>query len=77
MYTPPLFLRQGDLEKQRGYKVSSLMDRDLEGITKSQPGFFNFIVLPLYKAMAAALPTIQPMLSQVESNYTMWNTKQP
>ena len=30
--------RQGDLEKARGYPVSPLMDRDKEGITKSQPG---------------------------------------
>ena len=29
---------QGDLEKQRGYPVSPLMDRDKGGITKSQPG---------------------------------------
>ena len=69
--------RQGDLEKAKGYKVSPLMDRDLEGITKSQPGFFNFIVFPLYRAMAAALPTVQPMLAQVESNYAMWVVKHP
>ena len=30
--------RQGDLEKERGYVVSPLMDRDKGGITKSQPG---------------------------------------
>ena len=30
--------RQGDLEKQRGYPVSPLMDRTKTGITKSQTG---------------------------------------
>ena len=30
--------QQGDLEKERGYPVSPLMDRDKGGITKSQPG---------------------------------------
>ena len=30
--------RQGDKEKARGYPVSPLMDRDKEGITRSQPG---------------------------------------
>ena len=30
--------RQGDLEKQRGYAVSPLMDRTKTGITKSQTG---------------------------------------
>ena len=30
--------RQGDREKDKGYAVSPLMDRDKAGITKSQPG---------------------------------------
>ena len=30
--------RQGDLERERGYALSPLMDRSKTGITKSQPG---------------------------------------
>ncbi len=30
--------RQGDMEKEKGYPVSPLMDRAKTGITKSQPG---------------------------------------
>ncbi|GAX76185.1 hypothetical protein CEUSTIGMA_g3629.t1 [Chlamydomonas eustigma] len=64
--------RQGDLEKQRGYLVSPLMDRNKAGITKSQPGFFNVIVLPLFTTMASALPAIDPLVQQVNSNLAMW-----
>ena len=64
--------RQGDLEKAKGYPVSPLMDRNLEGVTKSQPGFFNAIVLPLFSAMASSWPPVKPMADQVEVNYAMW-----
>ena len=33
--------RQGDLERQKGYPVSPLMDRSKVGITRSQPGVSN------------------------------------
>ena len=46
---PVQMFRQGDLEKERGYPISPLMDRSKQGITKSQPGFFNFMVIPLFK----------------------------
>ena len=64
--------RQGDLEKAKGYPVSPLMDRDKEGITRSQPGFFNFIVLPLFTSWASALPAMEPLLQQVRRNHQMW-----
>ena len=35
------FFRQGDREKQNGLSVSPLMDREKNGITKSQVGFFG------------------------------------
>ena len=48
--------RQGDLERQRGYPVSPLMDRSKLGITKSQPGFFNVMVIPLFKCVSYECP---------------------
>jgi hypothetical protein len=36
--------RQGDVEKERNMKVSFLMDRQKPGVTKSQPGFIDFVV---------------------------------
>ena len=41
--------RQGDLEKQKGYPLSPLMDRDKGGITKSQPGVSFDGFCPLLK----------------------------
>ncbi|GAX86004.1 hypothetical protein CEUSTIGMA_g13420.t1 [Chlamydomonas eustigma] len=69
--------RQGDLEKERGYAVSPLMDRSKAGITKSQPGFFNVIVLPLFSSFASALPAAEPLLEQVKRNYEMWSREVP
>lgn len=68
--------RQGDLEKARGYPVSPLMDRSSGGITLSQPGFFNFIALPLFNTFASVLPGLEPMLQQVKSNYQYWMAKE-
>ena len=68
--------RQGDMERAKGYPVSPLMDRDKAGITKSQTGFFNMIVLPLYAGLAAALPQMEPLLQQVKSNHHMWMLKE-
>lgn len=53
---PPLplcihqFFLQGDLEREAGHPISPMMDRTKMGITKSQPGFFNVVALPLYEA---------------------------
>ena len=68
--------RQGDLEKAKGYPVSPLMDRDKPGITTSQPGFFNMIVLPLFTALTAALPMTEPLMQQVRANHQMWIAKE-
>ncbi|GAX78254.1 hypothetical protein CEUSTIGMA_g5696.t1 [Chlamydomonas eustigma] len=66
--------RQGDLERERGYSVSPLMDRTKAGITNSQPGFFNIIVLPLFASFTEALPSVKPLLDQVRKNYDMWSS---
>ena len=53
---------QGDLEKAKGYPVSPLMDRDKAGVSKSQTGFFNAIVLPLFSSLVDALPQARSTL---------------
>ena len=68
--------RQGDLEKARGYPVSPLMDRCKDGVTRSQPGFFKAIAIPLFTALSDVLPGIQPMLARVTRNYAMWRLEQ-
>ena len=37
------FFLQGDLERQKGLPISPLFDRERQGITKSQVGFFDIV----------------------------------
>jgi len=64
--------RQGDREQALGYPVSPLMDRRKAGVTRSQPGFFNVVVLPLYSSFCQAFPQTSPMLDAVKDNLQMW-----
>lgn len=50
------FFEQGDVEKEKSLPVSFLCDRQNTGIAKSQPGFMNFVVLPLFKCMVEVIP---------------------
>lgn len=40
---------QGDLEKAAALPVSPMFDRNKSGITKSQTGFFDIVVFPLFQ----------------------------
>eukprot|EP00873_Tetraselmis_striata_P019901 jgi/Tetstr1/440165/TSEL_028521.t1 len=69
--------RQGDREKRMGMPTSPLMDRDRPGVfsAKSQVGFFDVIVLPLYRAFVDVFPECQPLLQQAELNRAHWSRK--
>jgi hypothetical protein len=49
------FFLQGDEEKRRGLSVSPFMDRETTVIAKSQTGFIEFLVLPLFELWANAV----------------------
>jgi len=67
------FFAQGDREKALGLDpVSFLMDRDKPGVSQTQTGFFEHVALPLYRALASAVPRAGPMLLAVEANHTRW-----
>jgi hypothetical protein len=67
------FFAQGDLEKaHRMDKVSFLMDRGKPGVTQTQVGFFNFVVLPLFRNFGEAFPAAAPMCAVVEENFKRW-----
>jgi len=71
------FFTQGDKELKLGMpSVSFLMDRQKPGASDTQVGFFDFVVLPLYRAFASAFPSASPMLQGVESNYVRWQAVQ-
>ncbi|GIL91655.1 hypothetical protein Vretimale_9589 [Volvox reticuliferus] len=71
-YLEEEFFRQGDREKQNGLTVSPLMDREKNGISKSQVGFFDIVALPLFQSFAQAFQDATPMLDAVKDNYAMW-----
>jgi len=66
------FFAQGDLEKARGQAVSFLMDRSKPGCTKTQTGFFKFIVFPLFRSLVSVAPFAQPMFDGVTENFNAW-----
>ncbi|CAE8739809.1 unnamed protein product, partial [Polarella glacialis] len=66
------FFAQGDKEKERGLPVSFLMDRSKPGAAATQVGFFEFVVLPLFRSLVRAAPAANPLLVSVLENYQRW-----
>jgi hypothetical protein len=66
------FFAQGDREKALGLPVSFLMDRQKPGPSQTQVGFFEYVVLPLFRTLVRAAPAAEPMLEAATSNYKMW-----
>ncbi|KAF5828637.1 hypothetical protein DUNSADRAFT_17295 [Dunaliella salina] len=66
------FFQQGDQEKALDLPVSPLCDRDHPAVSKSQEGFINFVVSPLFQAYVTVLPEAQPMLQTIEANGRHW-----
>jgi len=48
------------------------MDREKPGCSETQIGFFQFVVLPLYRSLAHIARSTQPMLNAVSANYHEW-----
>lgn len=68
------FFNQGDLEKHQNLPVSFLCDRDTTTIAKSQPGFVDFIVAPLFMTLAEVMPPLSDLVKQANENKEMWKT---
>lgn len=63
------FFRQGDLERERGMDISPMCDRHLASIEKSQVGFIDYIVHPLWETWADLVhPDCQDILDTLEDN---------
>ncbi|GAX73385.1 hypothetical protein CEUSTIGMA_g838.t1 [Chlamydomonas eustigma] len=65
------FFLQGDKEKAASLPVSPLMDRDKEGVSTSQSGFFTVVALPLYQSFTAAFPSCKQILLCAMDNFNM------
>merc|ERR1712051_903813 len=66
------FFSQGDREKEESLPVSFLMDKEKPGVTKTQVGFFDFVVLPFFRAFVSVVPAAQALLTGVEANHSIW-----
>jgi hypothetical protein len=71
------FFSQGDKERAMNVpEVSFLMDRNKPGASDTQVGFFDFVVLPLFREFSSAFPAMTPMLAGVDANYQRWKDVQ-
>ncbi|GLI71323.1 hypothetical protein VaNZ11_016483 [Volvox africanus] len=70
------FFRQGDMEKQHSLPVSPLFDRCKPGITKSQIGFFDIVVIPLLNCFSRVFSNTKPLLTYTMRNYKYWGEQQ-
>lgn len=66
------FFRQGDVERALGLTISPLFDRSKQGITKSQVGFFDIVVIPLFHTFSKVFGNCKPLLTYVMRNYRYW-----
>ena len=64
---------QGDLESKNDIPVSAVTDRKShKDVIKSQIGFFEVIVIPLYVSLTQAYPCAMPFLNGARSNLQKW-----
>eukprot|EP00002_Diphylleia_rotans_P035533 TRINITY_DN776_c0_g1_i10.p1 TRINITY_DN776_c0_g1~~TRINITY_DN776_c0_g1_i10.p1 ORF type:complete len:712 (+),score=181.08 TRINITY_DN776_c0_g1_i10:303-2438(+) len=68
------FYNQGDEEKRLGIPISPFMDRENSNIPKSQVGFINFVVLPLFDAFNYS-KSFDNLIDQLKDNQKFWEDK--
>ncbi|BFZ16436.1 hypothetical protein BsWGS_19474 [Bradybaena similaris] len=72
------FFRQGDLERQQGLDISPMCDRHTATIEKSQVGFIDYIVHPLWETWADLVyPDAQEILDTLEDNRDWYHSSIP
>ena len=68
-YTP-ITMKQGDKERNLSIPVSHLCDRYTTNIAKSQLGFIDFVVAPLFGLLTQIMPKID--ITGFETNKGKW-----
>jgi len=67
------FYRQGDAEKASGLEVSPFCDRDTPNLPKSQVGFFEYIIQPMFRVWCEFFaPDLQEIEMNLEQNMQYW-----
>lgn len=72
------FFEQGDMEKELEMPVSMYCDRETTDISKSQAGFLQNIVIPIYSTFNNILHSIEIencCLAQLKRNKTYWSSR--
>jgi len=71
------FFRQGDKEKSLGIPISAFMERGNTNVPKSQCGFINYLVVPLFEAFVEEFPEAKVCMDQLKSNLIHWKGQLP
>uniref|UniRef100_A0A4W3JW05 Phosphodiesterase n=1 Tax=Callorhinchus milii TaxID=7868 RepID=A0A4W3JW05_CALMI len=72
------FFRQGDRERERGMEISPMCDENNASIEKTQVGFIDYIVHPLWETWADLVhPDAQDMLDTLEDNREWYQSTIP
>lgn len=62
------FFKQGDIERQKGMQISFNCDRNTVHLPKSQLGFIEFIVYPLFSILCEFFPQLDYTLKNMDKN---------
>ncbi|XP_077643787.1 3',5'-cyclic-AMP phosphodiesterase 4A [Lonchura striata] len=72
------FFRQGDRERERGMEISPMCDKHSASVEKSQVGFIDFVVQPLWEAWAELVhPDGREMLRALHENREWFRLRAP
>merc|ERR1712004_719270 len=72
------FFRQGDLERESNMDISPMCDRENATIEKSQVGFIDYIVHPLWETWADLVhPDALDILNTLEDNRDWYHSQIP
>lgn len=68
------FFMQGDIELAKELPISMLCDRKTTNVAGAQPGFINFVTLPLYNPFSQVLPVLNECCDHLKANAATWKT---
>ncbi|XP_059420064.1 cAMP-specific 3',5'-cyclic phosphodiesterase 4B-like isoform X3 [Carassius carassius] len=72
------FFHQGDRERERGMEISPMCDKHTASVEKSQVGFIDYIVHPLWETWADLVhPDAQDILDTLEENRNWYQSMIP
>ena len=66
------FFAQGDLEKANNIPTSFLCDRDTVRVCKEQPGFCNYVVMPIWNIVSTIMPQTEVATNRAIDNVVNW-----